>query len=376
MIRILAFLFALLLSCPAALADVQAQVNAPAHIENKFQSNTGKTVINVDAEVIVPNADKVPIYSLTPRYFTLEEVNSMCDACFGDAAYDGDREIVRSGPTGLDNRYVHLMLNRRGQNKDFGMYESELDGKLNYAQVVFFGQTAVDYSPAVTETIFQSEGQPRSCSVTAQEAQRQADALVAAFAPDFVLMEQAVIRGDESTMSDNGRTSKKEAWIMFYTRSMPLPVTCDLTPITNDTYALVGPSEQITVIVNDAGIAQVEYIQPHEITGILQEDSVLLPFDQIMQVAASLMPLKYASSERYYADNRVQVTSIRLGYMRVMRQDKPGEFMLTPVWDFYGSVQLRRQKNGKVVAGWDLPFNSLLTINAIDGTVIDRQYGY
>jgi len=374
--RLFAFLLVMLLLCPSALADVYSQVNAPEHYRDEYKSNTGKTVIHVDAEVIVPNADSVPIYGLMPRYFTLEEMDRMCDACFGGAAYDGDQEIVKSGPGGLDNRYTHRTLERRRENMDFFMSESECDGKLYDAAARFWGQTDVDYSPDVTTTIFQSDGLPKGCTVTASEAQRQADALVAVFAPGFALTGQAIIRGDESTASVNGKSSKKEAWILLYTRSLPLPVTCDLTPMTDDTYAQVGPSERITVIVNDDGIVQVEYGQPHEMTGILWEDSVLLPFDQIMQVAASVMPLKYAPWEHWYVDNRVEVAGIRLGYARVMRPDAPGQFMLTPVWDFYGSVQLRKQKGGKVIAGWDSPFESLFTINAIDGTVIDRNYGY
>ena len=40
--KIIAFVLAIVLLCPAALADVQSQVNAPAHITDTFQSNTGK----------------------------------------------------------------------------------------------------------------------------------------------------------------------------------------------------------------------------------------------------------------------------------------------------------------------------------------------
>ena len=52
-------------------------------------------------------------------------------------------------------------------------------------------------------------------------------------------------------------------------------------------------------------------------------------------------------------------------------QDKnnPLEYILTPVWDFFGS----RTTDYGEFAYTDY---SLCTINATDGTVIDRKYGY
>ena len=88
------------------------------------------------------------------------------------------------------------------------------------------------------------------------------------------------------------------------------------------------------------------------------------------------MPLKIASYEQSYSDIRVQIMEIRLGYMYTLQKNTPGEYVLTPVWDFVGTVEYRRQKNGKITAESSEPFKSRLTINAIDGTVIDRDYGY
>jgi hypothetical protein len=60
--------------------------------------------------------------------------------------------------------------------------------------------------------------------------------------------------------------------------------------------------------------------------------------------------------------------------------DKPGQFLLVPVWDFFG-VQIPDTSGypDKKKAGLDyehMMSGSLLTINAIDGSVIDRSLGY
>jgi hypothetical protein len=80
--RMLAFLFTLLLLCPAALADVQSQVKAPAHVTDTFQSNAGKTVVSIDADVTVPDVDKIPIYLISPRLFSSEEMIRAANVLF------------------------------------------------------------------------------------------------------------------------------------------------------------------------------------------------------------------------------------------------------------------------------------------------------
>ena len=45
--------------------------------------------------------------------------------------------------------------------------------------------------------------------------------------------------------------------------------------------------------------------------------------------------------------------------MRVRSKNAPDTYELVPVWDFFTD-----------------DFESLLTVNAIDGTIIDRNYGY
>lgn len=64
------FLIFCLLLPSIALADtIREQVNAPAHITDAFYSNTGKTTVQIDADVTVPQTDRVPMYFIRPRLF-------------------------------------------------------------------------------------------------------------------------------------------------------------------------------------------------------------------------------------------------------------------------------------------------------------------
>lgn len=75
---------------------------------------------------------------------------------------------------------------------------------------------------------------------------------------------------------------------------------------------------------------------------------------------------------------KLSVEDVTLGYMRVY---DPGadntSGLLVPVWDFFGAEECTRVYNGEATEYVNAQKNtSYLTINAADGSVIDRSLGY
>ena len=69
------------------------------------------------------------------------------------------------------------------------------------------------------------------------------------------------------------------------------------------------------------------------------------------------------------------ITSVRLSLQRISEQDSFTSGLLAPVWNVYGyQTVFRKDKNQSE----DYPVSlwPLLTINAIDGSVIDIYKGY
>lgn len=118
--------------------------------------------------------------------------------------------------------------------------------------------------------------------------------------------------------------------------------------------------EKIAVSVDDSGIVGVEWLSPTSIDAILNKSVSLLPFEKVMAIAQG--KLRDLPNE----DNSLCVTSIELGMTRIDKEDAPMEFYMVPVWDFYGKW------NGQEHADR----YSYLTINAIDGSIVDRALGY
>lgn len=375
--KIIALLLAMLLPLCASAETLQDRLGAPEHVVDTFKSNTGKTVIEVNAAVYVPDARQVPVYHVTPRFFTEDELKAMADACFGAIPYDFQWDD-QQGQSGAFS-YISMEAQDGTNCYLYGTMWKDNLGILQDVVATFENHRGDIHSSYPTDrfsNVYLGD-QPAGCSLTRDEARHMADALVSSFAPGFACVGQAIIK-EETTGGAEKYTeeySGQEAWVLYYGKDLELPVTYD-TAFPNDPYNHVHHPENLVIVVDDWGVASAEFSSPYTLNGKLEENCTLMPFDQIMAIAAKLMPLKIASYEQSYSDIRIQITEIRLGYMYTLQKDTPGEYVLTPVWDFVGTAQYRNQKNGKVTAESSEPFTSRLTINAIDGTVIDRSYGY
>ena len=65
----------------------------------------------------------------------------------------------------------------------------------------------------------------------------------------------------------------------------------------------------------------------------------------------------------------MSVKHMKLSYTRIDKQNDYNSFYYIPVWDFYGEIK-------PYDPGIDFDIYSFLTINAMDGTIIDRSKGY
>ena len=86
--RILVIFLALMFLCPAALADtLREQVNAPTEFKGTFDSPSGISHIYVDAQVIVPDAENIPIYQVFARMPDEMEFKQLADLVYGENGY-------------------------------------------------------------------------------------------------------------------------------------------------------------------------------------------------------------------------------------------------------------------------------------------------
>ena len=114
------------------------------------------------------------------------------------------------------------------------------------------------------------------------------------------------------------------------------------------------------------------YTSPRQIKQILSCEAALLPFEHIMERFDHYIVMHGFSDEHNVS---LEINKAKLGMMDIKVANENNQYLSIPVWDFYGDYKLAFMKNDEVIETNE-PFQVLLTINAIDGSIIDRRRGY
>ena len=128
------------------------------------------------------------------------------------------------------------------------------------------------------------------------------------------------------------------------------------------------PVECVEIRVNDSGIVGLDYNAPLEITETVVDQSNLKNFDEIKAAFEKMVMITNAKTDSELDSGvMVEIHRVVLGYARISEADSYDTGLLVPVWDFQGKVT---NEYGSEFA------DSVMTINAIDGSIIDRSLGY
>lgn len=131
--------------------------------------------------------------------------------------------------------------------------------------------------------------------------------------------------------------------------------------------------ESLTFLVNNDGVVRMEWINPYDVSEVITDNTTMMDFYKIMDIFNKMIVVTNA----YLGEDMsktIHIDRIELGLTRITDPATRSAGLVIPVWDFFGDVTYAF-KNGEQ-SYLDDPLNSVLTINAIDGTLIDRSRGY
>lgn len=115
---------------------------------------------------------------------------------------------------------------------------------------------------------------------------------------------------------------------------------------------------------------------PYEVEKVSDEYLFLLPFSEIQNTFEEMIFKKYQDwIEGTQMKIDFQIDQVRLGYMRVREDGNAGEGTMIPVWDFIGTRRVTYE-GGEAAYDKGSAFQSWITVNALDGTIISRELGY
>ncbi len=407
-----ALLILCLLMSTACADTLREQLDAPATYQATYFSNTGNTTILVDAAVYVPDVSRISTYAVAGRDVTLQDVQGVALAAAPETDWLTDWQAAPFSYQEWSGKRDDFFYDRYQENFSYSLafqWHPQSDGSADYSPYRYgheqgfvwavnsFRDTV--FGPRRTETQLEyNYGQVKDNSVTFYATEAYLEPVQQTPSPHDKLRGQSLTWGDATAMAESfaaqaapgfslcwagqGRgegTSRKAYAFRFSRVTGGVPVTYARTGRNGDEpeeqhYTSPPKQEDFACVIDQDRIVSAIWHNPWEIGDVLQRDVDLLPFSKIMDVFGAIGPLTIQSMENEDKvmggeKNRWEIKEIRLGYMPVLRKDGSGEWELRPVWDFIGIRIFAREY-------YDFPGNTALTIDAIDGTVIDRAYGY
>lgn len=219
-------------------------------------------------------------------------------------------------------------------------------------------------------------------TITAEQAKDQADALLARLGfTDFACFENGLYcELPNEEQDENGKYGYRRVYVLKYLRNIDGAFvnnegTSKFTDdwVGDDYVKKMWSGENIEILVNDEGIVGFYYNSPIEIVETVAEQASMRSFDDIKDIFEQMVVVTNAQ-EGMTEENeqvRIKIDRVILRYARISEADNFDTGLLVPVWDFMGSITSTygEKDYGKSEV-------CVLTINAIDGTVIDRELGY
>ncbi len=129
--------------------------------------------------------------------------------------------------------------------------------------------------------------------------------------------------------------------------------------------------ENMYFMVNNEGIFKMDWTCPIEVVETVNQDAQLKPFSEIREIFEKMMLVKYeAQAESSQYD--FEINRVTLSLHRIIERNSNETGLLVPAWNFYGKWTIADSTGGQ----FELLGESFLTINAIDGSIIDISKGY
>ncbi|MPN26791.1 hypothetical protein SDC9_174216 [bioreactor metagenome] len=158
---------------------------------------------------------------------------------------------------------------------------------------------------------------------------------------------------------------------------MPITITKDDGTGVADEEQYVEPweYERLELIVDETGVISFLYKSPYEVVESVTGNAKLLSFQDIQSVLSTMLPANYAWMDESgdIVSAVVNISEIQFGLARITEPNTRDQGLLVPVWDFWGSVSITNDKGDVHLF---TKYDALLTINAIDGSTINRSLGY
>ena len=442
-------------------ANPQEGISNTDYITAVKANKKGNITVNVEADISVPDEDKLPVVYVEKDDFTQEQVNKMIDVFFQGATLyeykiltkDEIEDIIihlQESALSLDsdlaqsNSIDNLTDLRKLADEEIASYMEQWEeapetepliekfdissgeivrasadlGKDDMAyitykngdiflQILFMNFGGIDsrmvrlletYSSYVLEDTYSSEEFNKAKENALKMIQ---DMGIEGFILGNVCLSQDQTHGLVDGQETIGVNSDREFYVFCFEReingmtidnSFYEGTSSDNTlDATDPRYEHPLPYESLEIWTEGSEIVQFVWESPVKITDIANDNvEVQIDVEQAIDTMSQQLFIQYADMWQGYADSIViNINEVRLVLARI-KEKNTGNYIAVPVWDFYGEVKVEVSKENAEAVGLDNSIypndgnmytindadKSIITINSLDGSILDREKGY
>ena len=412
-------------------------VLCPDNFTGQWTGEEGCLNVSADAVIEVPEADGMPTATVKRRAFTQQEADRIIEAFLDDGTLYEEQGMTKSQVAERLDEYramergeIPLSLDGDRTMEDLPeviarwekyLEEAPEDGEFIEASTVFQPAGVHDeqimgygfskgekcylniynYSEWLSEVVFSIDGfgrmngdysqpmreleEPLENSMTEAEAIAIADGVITELGIENMVRQNTEdvffhsVDRDEyiATGYKLIYTRSVDGIALAYTEKNGLSVE-EGSPIDK-----MWGYEQITICVSDGRLVYFNWINPYETPVVDATPAKLMPFEDIGDIFGKMI---LVTNDDISEINRINgfdivhnynVDKVELNLMRIRDKDNFEEGRIVPVWDFWArtGVSVPDEDYSHLVYDGEY-YEVVLTLNAIDGTVIDRELGY
>lgn len=361
----------------ALKTTLREQISPPDKYEVSFDK--GGVAVYGEAVISIPDVETITIKKTVSDSFSVEDFEqfqshfqSIEDVVWGEEAY-------QSG----ENGYTYISRNAVHNGKEYYLnyYQDGQESAGDYARLNYM---TVGISTAV-RSIHDYETMPEEMkSEEAWEAMgSKAELLLESLGySDMKLVTRKWVEGVRPKKDDtwDAPIYLREFCFSLAPDGIEAPIfSCVKKQDKNSIY-----QQYATVTYTHNGVLNGVMIKNKEsVIGDSRESVFLLPFSEISAIFESVVKKSYQDYFLYgnsFSDEQkivLNIKEVRLGYMGIHEIEKnkvKAAGKMIPVWDFLGSVSVEYFKEGELVGHeiYSEPDLSLMTINAMDGSIMER----
>lgn len=406
--------------------DLEAAIIAEAAEPYRYEAperwtetmNVRGRTVRIDAEVVVPDAERFPVLTITRDWFDAQRCIDILTMAFGEA------KDLRENEYSYEEAFADLQVALRGhyyvrdEEKGWGPYDgqeediarlqsilAELDPEDTYIPltaanleipisgrvirlangepVYLWGYTNQigiqkhrDLLFQLEQWVMEGEATPGEAAhkleniiISEEDAVKEGNAVVAALdCPDFRLASAERARAIE----DRSHKVHGEGYLLTYVScaegACPVVYQSRLghreLPFSEaqDAYVAAWTQERVRMLVTEEGLLYFDWIAPKTVVNTANENAVLLPFAEIQERIRNLLSVGLYVDEQSIDDDAV-ISRIVLGASIQQTPNQGDEAFLVPTWVITFTTESEQRAQCAP---------SVFILNALDGFSVSR----